>query len=338
VTAFDYIVMSSYAVLIVTIGIPALKWKTLKKYEDIKEKRDIWLDTDRRNYDLNLENLRRTESDIEFFKDKLSEHKEDSPENKRIKDVIKHLKDRRLGLDTLKNIDSQISIFARKRGDLCASRIKDKEIQDFIHAQEDYHPKELVPGETRLQVPTSWIMTKNIFNPEEIRYMISKFEEEDYMSRLSQHERNDLETIRKQLKKYDAIKEKSGLRNKLTALQVQLPFLNRAWNRSGKEIKLEMMLMIKEDGTSGQIFALQRRRTKIVDRLRAIEWLTDDQNDVMPISDSEILDADTRHAISKNESDELTKIDRHNKKLNRISFVIIGTITLVAAFFVKYLF
>lgn len=338
VTAFDYIVMSSYAVLIVTIAIPAQKWKILKKYDDVKEKRNLWIDTDRRNHDLNLENLRRTESDIEFFKDKLSEHKEDSLEHKRIKDIIKHLKDRRQALDTLKNIDSQISLFARKRGDFCASKIKDKEIKDFINEQDDYHPKKLVPGETRLQVPTRWIMTENIFNPEEIRYMVSKFEEEEYMKHLSQHERGDLETIRKQLDKYDAIKENSGIKNKITALQVQLPFLNRAWNKFGVEIKLEMMLMIKKDGTSGQIFALQHRRAKIVDILRAIEWLTDDQNDVLPISNSEILDADTRLAISKNESVELNKIHSYNKKLNRISFVTIGTITLVAAFIIKYIF
>lgn len=337
-TSFDYVVMSSYAVLILTIAIPALKWKKLKRFEDLKVQRDIWIDTDRRNYDINLENLRRTEADIEFFKDKLSEHEEDSSEHKRLKAVIGHLKERRQALDTLKNIDSQISLFARNRSNFCASKINDADIQTFIHVQEDYKPNKETPGEKRLQIPTSWIMTKNIFTPEEIRYMLSKFKDEHYLEHLSQNERNDLENVGNQLKKYDDIKNNTGIKNRFVALQVQLPFLNRAWNKSGDTIKQEMMLMINKDGTSIQIFSLQEKRKELVKKLREIELITEDENDEMPIVDSEILNSDVRYAISKNELDERVSIYRYNKKLNYVAFTFIALICIVAVFFVKYLF
>lgn len=299
-TIFDYVVIMSYGIIVVAIMTPAMKWKRRNVYELDKAKRDDWKDKDRRNHDLNMENLRRTEADIVFFKDKLKRCKKGTDEHKDITEVIMHLIERRENLDKLKNIDSKISLLAKIRTDFSEERI--------------YYSKNLSPVEIRQKV-------NNYTKGKEIT--------------LTENERKMLEQIKKPLEEYEKIsadiisrKQKSGAEDQITfdprqaKLKIQGLALNNAWKKYRKIIRKEEML--EEQGTILQLDDLETKRTDVIKRLQELEEITKDNNEEMVINDQRFLDPETREIISKNEIDELNRLDNTNKKFNRLAFGVIG--------------
>jgi len=257
-TVFDYVVIISYAIIVVTIATPTIKWKIRRKYEENKMKRDVWKDRDRRNHDLNLENLRRTEADIIFFNNKLETHEKNSKEYNDTKDVLKNLNERRLCLDRLKNIDSKISLFLRTRAD-----VKD---EDIIR-DKNLNPDEITPEKIREKV-IDFLIGSNIerdthtekirnnldeflqesqfyknISTQEIGKEIIKILEEKEKEIHSKHEHEIIEQIIKPLKEYEKAKSHSIVLEK-----VQKRLLNRAWKKYGKIILKEEFLQKQAEG------------------------------------------------------------------------------------------
>ena len=302
-TVFDYVVIMSYGIIVVAIMTPAMKWKRRNAYDLEKTKRDDWKDKDRRNHDLNMENLRRTEADIVFFKDNLGKCTKGTDEHKKITEVITHLNDRRANLDKLKNIDSKISLLAKKRTELSKEQI--------------FYVKNISPAEIRRKVDN-----------------YTKGKEKA----LTENERQILEQIKKPLEEYEKTsadilsrKKKSGDKDQITfdptiqaKLKVQRMVLNNAWKKSRKIIRIEEML--EDEGTILQLDELEDKREAVVDILIELEKITEDNNEELVINQQRFLDPETREVISKNEIDELNRLDNINKKFNRFAFIATGVI------------
>jgi len=311
-TIFDYVVIMSYGIIVVAILNPTLKWKKRKKYELEKEERDNWKDTDRRNHDLNMENLGRTESDIEFFKGKL-ERCSESDRNK-ISEVIEHLYERRSCLDKLKNIDSKISLLAKKRYIFSMNQLR--------------HEENLGPAEIREKI---------------INHMEKKYH---YLSKKETHDFNE---IKKSVDVYfdlwnnmygDENHKKEPLKfdPRLAKLEIKRRYLTKAWKKYGKLITMEERL--DEKGVSGTIQKLDElevKRADVVKELQRLEGITEDNNEEMVINDDRFLDAETREIISKNEMDELNAIDHANTKYNRLAFMLIGGIFVIGLSYIFYI-
>ena len=252
-TIFDYVVIMSYGIIVVVIMTPTMKWKRRKAYELDKAKRDDWKDKDRRNHDLNMENLRRTEADIVFFKDNLKKCTKGTDEHKKITEVITHLNDRRANLDKLKNIDLKISLLAKKRTELSEEQI--------------LYAKNLSPAEIRRKVDN-----------------YTKGKEKAF----TQNERQILEQIKKPLEEYEKTsadilsrKKKSGDKDQIifdstmqAKLKIQKMALNNAWKKSRKIIRKEEML--EDKGTILQLDELEDKREDVVDILIELEKITED--------------------------------------------------------------
>ncbi len=300
-TVFDYVVIMSYGIIVVAIMTPAMKWKRRNAYELEKTKRDDWKDKDRRNHDLNMENLRRTEADIIFFKDNLKKCTKGTADHKRFTEVLTHLNDRRANLDKLKNIDSKISLLAKIRS-------------EFSEKQIHYHEN---------------------LSPEEIRRKVDNYTKGKEIA-LTENERQMLEQIKKPLEKYEKTlasilsRKKSRVKDQMTfdprqgSLMLQKRDLNVAWKKCRKIIRKEEML--GGEGTILELAELENKRESIVGRLIELEKITEDNNEELVINQQKFLDPETREIISKNEIDELSKLDNTNKKFNRIAFISAGII------------
>ena len=365
-TIFDYIVMTSYTVLIVTIASPALKWHRHKAYEDEKKQREMWLDANKRNHDLNLENLRRTEADILFFEDKLTEHKIDSKEHTRVKKIIKNLKDRRQCLDHLKNIDSEISLIARTRATLCRINIDQKKIRKFIHEEEEenFHKitdikfKEEFPyqkltdeeekeEETKTEERTKgkWVKSattklksENFFNPREIYYMVENFVSEESKEHLTSKQQKHFKNIQNQLESYLKTKEGENKGKIYGRLHAELDTLYYLWNEHGELITREMMRRVNKAGTYDDISVAKKMRNKIIEKLKKLEKKTKDKNGIMIISEGNTFDNNTIELMSKNEKEELSNNENYESRLNYLSFFAIGILTLAGYFYIRYFF
>ena len=302
-TVFDYVVIMSYGIIVVAIMTPAMKWKRRNVYDLEKTKRDDWKDKDRRNHDLNMENLRRTEADIVFFKDNLEKCTKGTADHKRFTEVITHLNDRRANLDKLKNIDSKISLLAKKRTELSK--------EDILY-------------------------TKNL-SPAEIRRKVDNYTKGKEKA-LTENERQILEQIKKPLVEYEKTsadilsrKKKLGDKDQITfdptiqaKLKVQRMVLNNAWKKSRKIIRIEEIL--EDQGTILQLDELEDKREAVVDILIELEKITEDNNEELVINQQRFLDPETREVISKNEIDELNRLDNISKKFNRFAFIATGVI------------
>ena len=244
----------------------------------------------------------RTKNIPKFFKDKLERCKKGTDEHKDTTEVIMHLIERRENLDKLKNIDSKISLLAKIRTDFSEEQI--------------YYSKNLSPVEIRQKV-------NNYTKGKEIT--------------LTENERKMLEQLKKPLEEYEKIladimsgKQKSGAKDQITfdprqaKLKMQSLVLNNAWKKYRKIIRKEEML--EEQGTILQLDDLETKRTDVIKRLQELEEITKDNNEEMVINDQRFLDPETREIISKNEIDELNRLDNTNKKFNRLAFGVIGTI------------
>ena len=350
-TLFDYVVMMSYAIIVVTIANPTIKWKVRKQYEDNKEKRDYWKDRDRRNHDLNLENLRRTEADIIFFKDKLKMCKVNTKEYKDTAVVLKHLNERRQFLDKLKNIDSKISLLLRMRADV---KEYDGDAKKFYKRLENLSPDEIRDKvidfliESKMErSPSTQEIRKNLVNfleksendenlsTQEIRKKINDILKEK-MEKHSGHESEMIYQIIKLLKEYEKVKGNRSIGEIRRRLRII-----RAWKKHGKIILKEEFLIeqakkksSKSEGTIHDLQLLEEKRVKVVKKLQHLEEITEDHNEEMVIDDERFLKSDLRETISKNELDELDRIKIDNKMFNHIAYVFVGGIVLIGSFFI----
>ena len=259
-----------------------------------------------------MENLGRTESDIEFFKGKL-ERCSESDRNK-ISEVIGHLYERRSCLDKLKNIDSKISLLAKKRYIFSANQLR--------------HEENLGPAEIREKI---------------INYMEKKYHH------LSKKETHDFNEIKKSVDVYfdlwnnmygDENQKKEPLKfdPRLAKLEIKRRYLTKAWKKYGKIITMEERL--DEKGVSGTIQKLDElevKRADVVKELQRLEEITEDNNEEMVINDDRFLDAETREIISKNETDELNAIDHANTEYNRLAFMLIGGIFVIGLSYIFYI-
>jgi len=264
--------------------------------------RDVWKDTDRRNHDLNLENLRRTEADIIFFNDKLKMCKDNKEEPENVKDVIKHLSERRQFLDKLKNIDSKISLFLRIRADV--------KYEDIEHNEN--------------------------LSPKEIRKNVDEFTKEKHEEKHSIHEHEIISQIKKPLDDYEKAKKQNYVKKFLYKRLLKI-----AWKKHGKIIMKEEFLIkqAKEKfsqsaGTIHELQILEEKRADVIKTLQGLEWITNDHNEEMVINDERLLKSDLRETLSKNELDELDRIKIKNKMYNHIAYVFIGGIVLIGSFFI----
>jgi len=203
----------------------------------------------------------------------------------------------------LKNIDSKISLLAKKRTELSKEQI---------------------------------LYVKNI-GPAEIRRKVDNYTKGKEKA-LTENERQILEQIKKPLEEYEKTsadilsrKKKSGDKDQITfdptiqaKLKVQRMVLNNAWKKSRKIIRIEEML--EDEGTILQLDELEDKREAVVDVLIELEKITEDNNEELVINQQRFLDPETREVISKNEIDELNRLDNINKKFNRFAFIATGII------------
>jgi len=246
---------------------------------------------------LNLENLTRTEADIIFFKDQLEKCTKGTDEYKKTTEVIMHLNDRRANLDKLKNIDSKISLLIKTRTEFS---------EEQIHYQDN-------------------------LSPEEIRKKIVNYTKGKELA-LTEKESMILEKIKKPLEEYEKVlasissegKKQTMFDPKQAPLMIKKMALNSAWKKYRKIIRKEELL--EDEGTIHQLDELETKRETIVERLNELEEITEDDNEEMIINYEKYLDPETRTIISKNEIDELNRLDDINKKFNRFAFTSIGVI------------
>jgi len=296
-TIFDIVVIMSYSLFVVAIITPAMKWKRRIAYELRKTKRDDWKEKDKKNHDMNLENLVRTEADINFFEDKLEKCTKDTDEHKKTTEVIINLNDRRANLDKLKNIDSKISLFIKTRTEFS---------EEQIHYQDN-------------------------LSPEEIRKKIDNYTHGKELA-LTEKESMTLEKIKKPLEEYEKVlasissedKKQTIFDPKQAPLMIKKMTLNNAWKKYRKIIRKEELL--EDEGTIHELDELETKREIIVERLIELEEITEDDNEEMIINYEKYLDPETRVIVSKNEIDELNQLDTINKKFNRVAFTSIGVI------------
>jgi len=109
-TIFDITVVTSYAIIIVTISVPAAKWHQRKKFEDNLEDYEWWDDKDRRFYDLYIEKIKKTEARILLRTVQLSNCKNDQ-EKSELELEIKTLNEERIKIEQEKEtIDSDLEL------------------------------------------------------------------------------------------------------------------------------------------------------------------------------------------------------------------------------------
>ena len=110
-TIFDKVVILSYLVIIVTIAIPALKWKERRKFERKEEDYAEWKDQDRRYHDLSVEKQRRIQSRMTYLAEKI-QLSNDQKEKELIETELNELEKLRIHVTNLKRMEDDMSIIA----------------------------------------------------------------------------------------------------------------------------------------------------------------------------------------------------------------------------------
>jgi hypothetical protein len=114
-TIFDAVVILGYLVIMVTMGIPALKWWKRVKFERMDEDYEEWKFQDRRSHDLYQEKLQRIQSRMLFLAEKI-QLKQGVEDTNNLKEELELLEKVRIHVISLKNVEEDMrSVVMSKR-------------------------------------------------------------------------------------------------------------------------------------------------------------------------------------------------------------------------------
>lgn len=116
VTIFDAVVILSYLVIMVTIGIPAIKWKTNRAFERSDADYDEWKDEDRRKRDLFSGRIEEIQTRMTYLTSKIqiTEFSEHNDERVKILEELNLLEELRVRVTSLKRIERDIVKIAKE--------------------------------------------------------------------------------------------------------------------------------------------------------------------------------------------------------------------------------
>jgi hypothetical protein len=116
VTIFDAVVIMSYLVIMVTIGIPAIKWKTNREFVRSDTDYEEWKDDDRRKRDLFLGRIEKIQTRMLYLTSKIQilEFSENDVQRSKILEELDLLEKLRIQVTGLKRIERDIVEIAKK--------------------------------------------------------------------------------------------------------------------------------------------------------------------------------------------------------------------------------